>query len=155
MPYGFTAGAGTRGRGVATMHTWQMFSLMTLVLWGTWGILGKLSTNQGTSPMLVAMLSSLGALAVVALVQLIARLPLHQPPLGLTYALLAGAVGGLGAILFFYALRDGKVSVVLPISACYPVLTILMAVLLLKEEVSLVQGLGIAFAVTGVLLLSL
>lgn len=137
------------------MQTWQMLSIMTLVLWGVWGVLGKFSTNQGTSPMLIAMLSSGAGLAIVAIVQLLVRFPLERPPLGVIYGIVAGAVGGLGAILFFYALREGKVSVVIPISACYPVLTIILGMVLLKEEVSMAQGLGIAFAVTGVVLLSL
>jgi len=137
------------------MQTWQMLSVMTVVLWGVWGILAKLSTSQGTSPLLLAMLSSGAGLSVVAIFQLLARFPLDRPPLGVMYGLLAGAAGGLGAILFFHALRDGKASVVVPITACYPVLTIILGVMVLKEELSLAQGLGIGLAVTGMVLLSL
>ncbi len=137
------------------MHTWQVFSIMTLILWGMWGVFSKLSANQGTSPLLIAMLSNAGGLAMVAFVESVARFSLNRPPLGMAYGFLAGAIGGLGSIFLFYALREGKISVVIPISACYPVLPILFGVMILKEGLSVAQGVGIGLALTGVLLMSL
>ena len=136
------------------MQTWQLLSVVTLILWGAWGIFAKLSANQGTAPLLMATLGSGAGFSVILIGQLVAGFPPVRPTLGIIYGLLAGTVGSIGLILFFYALRDGKASVVVPLTACYPILTILLGVTILKEDLSLTQGIGLGLAATGIMLLS-
>jgi transporter family protein len=59
-----------------------------------------------------------------------------------------------GTLLFYQALARGKASVVLPMTAMYPALTVVLALLILGEVVSLKQGLGILFALIAVILLA-
>jgi transporter family protein len=69
---------------------------------------------------------------------------------------LTGVAGTLGTLFLLYALRQGgKASLVVPITALYPLVTIILAVLLLRERVTIQQGIGMALAVIAVVLLSL
>ena len=61
----------------------------------------------------------------------------------------------LGVTAFVFALNsDGKASIVVPMTALYPVVTILLSMAILKGQLSPVNGLGIAFALVAVVLLS-
>lgn len=85
-----------------------------------------------------------------------------RPPLsgssgkGLLFATLAGVCGPLASILFYIAItRATTASVVVPLTALYPVVTIALLFLVLNERVSLTKGMGIALAIAAGLLLSL
>ena len=59
------------------------------------------------------------------------------------------------AVIGFYnALRLGDASLVTPASGTYPVLTAILAVLFLGEHMSVTRGLGIFFAVVGIVFLT-
>ena len=60
----------------------------------------------------------------------------------------------MGVLSFFIALSLGKASVVAPVSSIYQAITVVLAMVWLKEKVSLRQLLGIALAVSGVLALA-
>ena len=66
-----------------------------------------------------------------------------------------GLLGSVGQILCFVALRDGPAYIVIPIASLYPVVTVILAVLYLRERIGKVAGAGIAFAFAAILLLSL
>ena len=52
------------------------------------------------------------------------------------------------------ARKGGQASTVVPISALYPLVTVLAAVFLLKEKVNRIQIGGVALAIAAILLLS-
>jgi transporter family protein len=70
-------------------------------------------------------------------------------------ALLAGVLGSGGAIMFFLALQHGRASLVVPLSALYPAVTILLSFIFLNERPSPAQGLGIFLALVASLLLGM
>jgi transporter family protein len=55
---------------------------------------------------------------------------------------------------FLHAVNIGKVSVVASLTAVYPVVTIVLAAVILKEKITSIQYIGIFLATTGVALLS-
>jgi len=59
-------------------------------------------------------------------------------------ALLAGLFGGGGYVLFMEALETGKASIVVPLTALYPAVTVILALLFLGEKLSTTQAVGIA-----------
>jgi transporter family protein len=70
-------------------------------------------------------------------------------------AALGGLLNGAGALTSFAAFeRGGKPSIVIPLVSLYPLVTIGGAWLYLNERVTAVQGIGIAFALIAVILLS-
>jgi uncharacterized membrane protein len=86
-----------------------------------------------------------GSLGLLAFLRF--RVDLHVG--GAAAGFLAGAALLLGIITFVWALGSGgKASVVVPMTALYPVVTIL------REQVTPVHGLGIGLALMPVVLLS-
>lgn len=59
----------------------------------------------------------------------------------------------LGQLFYYYALKSGEASVVVPIVASFPLFTFIIATLFLGDKVSLSKIGGIAFIVMGVILL--
>ena len=73
---------------------------------------------------------------------------------GVAPAFITGVVGYLGMFFFLHAVDLGKVSVVASLTAVYPVLTILLAAMILREQTTSVQYVGIGMALAGLILLS-
>ena len=61
----------------------------------------------------------------------------------------------MAALFFYWALAGGKASVVVPLTALYPVVTLGLALLILGERLSLRQSIGVALALTAIFLFSL
>jgi transporter family protein len=60
----------------------------------------------------------------------------------------------LGIITFSFALSTGgKASIVVPLTALYPIVTIVLGVAILKEQLTPTHGLCIVFALVAVILL--
>lgn len=100
-----------------------------------------------------------GVVAVISAAIIIAptgRLPALR--LG-TAALLVGSlagVGDLGGNLFFVlASGEGQLAIVIVVTSLYPVVTALLARLVLHERLSLMRMIGVALAVTGVVFIGL
>lgn len=138
------------------MPAWLAYSLLTIILWGAWGAVSKVAsgtvdatTNQiyftaGLLPIVVALLRS-------------PRLKEgKQFAAGSTWAFVTGLLGGLGNIAFFYALyKGGKVSVVAPVTALFPIVTVLLAMVFLRERLNRLQKVGFALALGAIYLLSM
>ena len=75
--------------------------------------------------------------------------PWEKSRVNISMALLTGILGSAGAISFFLALQHGRASLVVPLSALYPVITIILSLLILNERPSFLQGLGIALAIVA------
>ena len=74
---------------------------------------------------------------------------------GVFWAFLTGILGGVGNIAFFQALvKGGKASVVAPVTALFPMVTVLLALMFLKERLGRTQWLGLALAFAAIYLLS-
>jgi transporter family protein len=69
--------------------------------------------------------------------------------------MLGGLVNGLGNWAVFASLERGaKASVAIPLTALYPLFTVILATAFLKERPTSLQWLGIALAVAGGAMLS-
>jgi transporter family protein len=74
---------------------------------------------------------------------------------GAFWAFLTGILGGLGNLAFFLALgKGGEASIVAPVTALFPMVTVLLAVLFLKERLARAQWAGLALAFAAIYLLS-
>ncbi|QLQ10498.1 MAG: DMT family transporter [Nocardioidaceae bacterium] len=70
-------------------------------------------------------------------------------------ALIAGPIGGMGALLFLLAAQRGYLSISGVIASLYPAATILLAATLLRERIHAIQGLGLALCAAAVSLVAL
>jgi len=63
----------------------------------------------------------------------------------------SGVMAGLLAMWAYYtALKVGATSKIVPIAACYPLVTALLSVLILREGVTLPRVMGTALIVSGI-----
>jgi len=137
------------------LNEWFLFSLAAIVGWGVFSALQKLATNYISAEWSYA--AFIFTSCVIAFAFLIAG-TVHFNTTNKTLLLgtIGGMINGLGVLASFAAYRaEGKASAVTTIAgALQPVFTIVLAVLLLKENFTTVQFLGILLAIGGSLLLS-
>ena len=65
-----------------------------------------------------------------------------------------GLIWGVGTVLFILALKYAKLSVLVPLSAVYPALTVVLALIFLGERLGPREIAGVVFAVISAGLLA-
>jgi bacterial/archaeal transporter family protein len=135
------------------MATWVAFSLMALTFWGVWGLLTKVATLY-LPPYTAYLISIFGYLPIIGflLVESDFKIPWH--PVGWSVSLAAGLCAALGVLCYYRALAGGAASKVVPLTALYPLLTVVLSYIVLKEHLGLRQIAGIGLALAAVWLLS-
>jgi len=132
---------------------WFWFAAITLIAWGIVGLMQKLSTNYISAESSLIWLVA-GFLLLEPLLYP-GRAVLHYSKWNLIWALASGILNALGAWALFAALKSGgKASIVAPLTALYPLVVILLAVLVLHESITLLQSAGLLCALVAVVLLS-
>ena len=71
-----------------------------------------------------------------------------------TFLILSGLATGLSWIFYFYALKIGEASKVVPIDKLSLVLTIIFAALILKEKITIQAIFGVIFMTVGALMIA-
>lgn len=145
--------------GLRKLPVWLLWSLATIVLWGTWGLVSKIA-SAGVDAYVNQLLYTAG----LAPLMIFVAWTVHQQSAagkregqtrGESWAFLTGILGGLGNLAFFQALvKGGKASVVAPVTALFPMVTVLLALIFLKERLRRVQWVGLALAFVSIYLLS-
>jgi bacterial/archaeal transporter family protein len=132
---------------------WQFHATIALLVWGLWAFLPKLAL-RAFEPRSVLVWESVGSVIVGLTVLASLRLHVQTTPYGVVAAVVTGLCGLGGAYFFLLALERGQASIVVPLTSLYPLITLGLSVVLLKERPSPANLLGIAFALVAVVLLS-
>ena len=138
------------------MPRWLAFSLLTILVWGAWGVVSKVA-SEGVDADTNQVFFTFGLLPLIAIVW---RSPRNAAggagrKVGIAWAFLTGILGGAGNIAFFHALViGGKASIVSPVTALFPLVTVILAVTLLHERVGTAQKIGFGLALVAIYLLS-
>jgi transporter family protein len=137
------------------MQMWLWFAVIALVFWGVTGVTQKLSTNSISSER--SFLWFCWAMVALSAVVLIwARPHWGLATIVVVSSIAGGALNGLGAWTSFRALESGgKASIVISLISLYPLLTVALAVILLKERLTWMQMAGAVVAIAAAILLSL
>jgi drug/metabolite transporter (DMT)-like permease len=135
------------------MPRWLRWSLLALLSWGVWAIMARL-IGEALSGAHNQALSTLGILPVMLVFLLTKQ---SGPPggqrRGVFYALAGGAVSCIGNVFYYDALsRGGKAATMVPLTALYPLMTILLAMLLLKERLNRIQLGGVLVSLIAIYL---
>lgn len=59
----------------------------------------------------------------------------------------------IGHFAYYYALKLGEVSKIVPITSAFPIITVLIAVIFLAEKITIFKGSGILLIIAGIVLL--
>lgn len=141
---------------LAGMPRWLAFSLLTILCWGAWGAVSKVASD-GVDANTNQIFFTLGLLPLMAFVVRSPKLRGGtQRATGIAWAFLTGVLGGTGNIAFFRALVvGGKASIVVPVTALFPLVTVILAVVFLRERLGRVQKVGLLLALVAIYLLSM
>ena len=135
-------------------RVWLTYALVTTVFWGVWGAFIEIPEKSGFPSTLGYVIWSLTMIPCA----LFALYKIKWKPEHDIRSVFLGSVTGLlgagGQLLLFQALRQGPAYIVFPIISLYPVLTIALSILILKERTQLRQWIGIALALVAMFFLS-
>ena len=136
------------------MKDWFLPALFTFFLWGAWGFIPKITTRY-LSPVSAVVFEAAGALIVGVAVLFFLGFRPDIHPKGIGLAISTGIFGILGALCYLTAIKKGKVSVVVTMTALYPLFSIGLAYFFLKEPITVKEGAGIIFACIAIVLFSM
>ncbi|MDI9610096.1 MAG: DMT family transporter [Archaeoglobales archaeon] len=134
----------------------EIFAIISAILWGIAPILDRYALSAGAPIYTALAIRAFGALsATLLIVALLRETDLNFGLNSLTALLIAGAIGGALAMIFYYKALDLiGASKTVPITAIYPMFTALFSIILLSESITLKTFVGIVFIVIGVILVS-
>jgi uncharacterized membrane protein len=140
-------------RRTALMPRWLRWTALALLCWGVWAIMAKL-IGEALSGAHNQALSTLGIFPVMlALVVSKKFSTTGDQRRGILYALASGAVSCLGNVVYYDVLsRGGKAATIVPLTALYPLVTILLAMLLLRERLNRIQLSGVLLSLIAIYL---
>jgi len=126
-----------------------------VVLWGVWGLANKFAVDRAHPFSVQWMFSVPFALSIPLFYWLGARAAptTNLEPTALFWTLVASLASLLATVLLFFALQERQASVAMAVTSAYPLVTLVLAVLLHKESLSLPKVAGILFLVIGLVLL--
>jgi bacterial/archaeal transporter family protein len=137
-----------------SLPRWFAYSVLSFCWWGVFGFLSKIGSTR-VQPEQMLLLFTLGMLPPVLAACFYGGVRIETDRLGVICGVLIGLLGGLGELAYFEALRVGKASVVGPLTSLFPLLTVLLAILFLKERIGAVQSVGVLLALVSIFVLSI
>src|SRR6476620_5944720 len=137
----------------ARLPIWLRYALLCIFWWGMCVVLSKVG-SASANPQQMQILFTLGMLPVAIGMLLHMRGKLDRDRLGISYGLLSGIATGLGTLGYFAALRQQDASVVTPLTGVFPILTVALAFVVLRERLNKVQMGGMLLALASIVILS-
>jgi drug/metabolite transporter (DMT)-like permease len=131
-----------------------LLGLGAALMWGLTDVCASIA-GQRLGSLRVLAISQLAGTVVLVVVAVLLGEGLPTDPRTVVVGILVGLAGAGAYLSFFTALRIGPLSVVSPITAAYGGLTVILAVIIRGESLSLGQAAGAAVATVGVVLAGL
>lgn len=134
-------------------NTWMYFAIAAAFFWGVWGVVAKL-ISEDVNPFTNHILFTIGMLFTIPLV--LGKIRKEKPrQKGIGWGLVSGVLAVAGNVAVFQAFTSGGLAaIVIPLTNLYPLVTIGIALLVFKEKLNWINGLGILLAVPAVVMLS-
>jgi len=135
------------------MEKWLVPASAALIIYGLWGFFPKLAVTY-INPASALIYEVAGAILVGLISLFWVGFQPETHPKGILFAMLTGVAGMLGTLFFFVAASRGKISVVVSMTALYPLITIMLAAIFLREPITATHALGMLCAVAAIVLLT-
>lgn len=135
------------------------FLISTLVIiffWGLWGLFGKISANKlGLQSAIWGAFFTFPIIMIGFMLATKQLFPLNLDKTGIFFSLAGGLAGAIGTVIFIPLLKQEQASILIPITALYPAVTVVLAMIFLHEKLTLPQIGGIFLALASIFLVSL
>ena len=134
---------------------WIWYSVLCVICWGGWAMCSKLGSTQIPAKGM-QFLFTIGTLPVALCLVIARRFRFERSPQGIFYGVSNGILSGIGGLALFAAYRSGgNTAVITAVTSLYPMITVGLAVLILRERVNWRQALGLVFAAVAIVIFSL
>jgi uncharacterized membrane protein len=134
---------------------WLYYSILCVFFWGAWVLFSKLGSDEIPASAM-QFLFAFGFIPVALLVLVVKPVKFEKSLKGIAYSLGNGVLAGIGGLALFAAYRSGgNTSVITAATALYPLITVILAILLLRERLTRLQVVGLGFAVVAIIIFSL
>ncbi|HKS35728.1 MAG TPA: EamA family transporter [Verrucomicrobiae bacterium] len=133
------------------MPRWLLWSFVAVLCWGYWAVISRLIGDALTAAQSQA-LSTIGLVPVVIALAASRRLTASgNRRRGIAAAFCAGMLACAGNVAYYHALKDGgSVSTLVSFTALYPLVTVLLAMLLLRERLNRFQIVGVGLSLVAI-----
>ena len=129
--------------------------IATFVSWGVGSFIAKLATNRiGAKSAFFDILGYAPAVIIYSLILFKLKNLIQADKIGAGLAFLAGTIGSFGLIGFYFLLSRAEASAIIPLTALYPALAAVLAIIFLHESITSEKLLGIILSLIAIYLLS-
>jgi len=131
------------------------FLLATMILWGSTPLIEKLGLKD-VDPLMGIFIRSL-VITVILFVFYLFSGKLNEltkiSVKNFSFFAASGVMAGLiGMWTYFYLLKEGMTSKIVPIAASYPLITAVLSIFVLGEQVTLQRIIGIVLTIVGIIM---
>jgi len=125
-------------------------------MWGLWGFFGKLALERKMAPM--NLFAAEIAISLLCLVPVFVWL-WNRKELRLdagswnVFGLFSGGALAVGLLAYYFALDRGQAGVIVPLTSVYPVVTVFLSMVFLRERLGAQQWVAVGLIILGVVLL--
>lgn len=135
-------------------NLWIPIVIVHVALMGVWGALIEIPEKNGFPATLGYVVWALTMIPAAIIALGINKWKLDTDRRSIILGSLVGILGSFGQLVLFIALKRAPAYLVFPLISLTPVITILLAVALLKEKTGRLGWIGIVVAIIAILLLS-
>lgn len=141
------------------MSAWLFYALLSALMASLVAIFGKIGLQNLDANTATAVRAIVMALFLVAIViyqgKLAHFIEILAAKKALFFIVLSGIAGALSWLFYFMALKNGNISQVAPIDKLSVVFSVILAVVLLGEKISILGATGVALIAFGALLVAM
>jgi len=139
------------------IHSWLILSLLVIIFWGVGENFTKKATDILRAPVML-LLYAWAALVVWGSYWYLSGHPLMSlTSIATIMGIIASIFYAIGMIFYYEALDTSfsRISIVSPITSAHPTITVLLAIIFLKENLHILAAIGIIFVICGTILLGI
>jgi drug/metabolite transporter (DMT)-like permease len=133
---------------------WFWCCVFCVACWVPWAILSKLGAEEIPAPTM-QYLFTWGGVPVMIAVLIMQRFRIERSRKGIFYGLTVGILSAVGQLALFAAYSTGSnAAIITTATSLYPLVTVGLAVPLLKERLTKAQIVGVGFAAVALVIFS-
>lgn len=133
---------------------WLIYALMCALLYGFWGFFGKLATKH-IDYKTAFIYQAIGTILAILFILIPTKnLSFESNISGIIFGILVGICETVAALIFLKAIEKGQVASVVSVTSIYPIITVLLSYIFLKEAITIAQKISIVLAIIAVILSS-
>lgn len=139
---------------IKNSRLWLFYAIVTTIFWGIWGAFIELPEKAGFPATLGYVVWSLTMVPCSVVALGLIKWDPERDKRSVFFGLAAGLLGAGGQLILFEALRQGPAYIVFPLISLFPVLTIVLSVVFLKEQTNKKHWAGIILALIAAVFLA-